>query len=388
MTKIPNSPEKVKCDKECVQSDKIVKIGSPNSPGLHCSQTPSTVLQAPEKDICGKASCRKEVKSGQVSIQCELCLKWFHKACSALKATSFTALDDDKNLHWRCPKCKPKVSDLFANIGNFERLVARMESLHDQLDLRITGMESELGDLATENANRCDLIEAASQTRCRELQDDVTRLTDQCNRLQVNLQEVQTRPPPAAAAALVTDGDGTVQTDVVKNIRSELRYHRLSTEHQEQWTRRNHVRIKNVKETRDENTLALVATVCSDIGVNLKPGDISTAHRTGKRIQGRNRDIICWFTRRETKYSVMRSKNRLKNVPRANGVFIDEDLTVLRARVVRELRKEGWFVQTHDGKIHARKQGEDDIWVDHPQEFARLPWGEEKFKELGITPDF
>ena len=98
-------------------------------------------------------------------------------------------------------------------------------------------------------------------------------------------------------------------------------------------------------------------------------------------------DIICRFTRRETKLEVMRCKNRLKNVPRAKGVYIDEDLTVLRARVVRELRKEGWLVQTYNGKIHAKKAGEE-LWVDQPQEFARLPWGEAKFRELGITPDF
>ena len=84
----------------------------------------------------------------------------------------------------------------------------------------------------------------------------------------------------------------------------------------------------------------------------------------------------------------MHAKNRLRHVERARGVYIDEELTVIRARVVRELRHQGYVVNTRDGKISARKEGYDTLWIDYPQDFANLPWGEDKFRELGITPDF
>ena len=84
----------------------------------------------------------------------------------------------------------------------------------------------------------------------------------------------------------------------------------------------------------------------------------------------------------------MRNKHRLRGLPHARNVFIDEDLTIIRAQVVRELRKEDYKVTTHDGKISARKVGSEDIYVDYPQDFLRLPWDEEKFKQFGINPDF
>ena len=172
------------------------------------------------------------------------------------------------------------------------------------------------------------------------------------------------------------------------SIRSEFRSYKLSSDRQEQWSRRNCIRIRGMKEHEGENTIGLVHTVCCDIGVQLRPGDISTSHRTGRRRPDHPRDIIVLFTHRETKYRVMRGRSKLRNIERARGVYIDEDLTVIRARVVKELRREGWFVQTHDGKINAKKEGQQPLWIDYPQEFTRLPWTEEKFRQLGITPDF
>jgi len=84
----------------------------------------------------------------------------------------------------------------------------------------------------------------------------------------------------------------------------------------------------------------------------------------------------------------MRAKNKLRSIPQAKGVFIDEDLTVLHARVVRELHHQGWSVKTHDGKITAEKSGETTLWLDYPDDFKRLPWDSDKFKELGIDTNF
>ena len=98
------------------------------------------------------------------------------------------------------------------------------------------------------------------------------------------------------------------------NVRSELRSNKLSVDRQEQWSRRNAIRIRGLNEHRDENTLGLVHKVCSDIGVALCPGDISTTHRTGKRRQARSKDVIVLFTQREIKYRVMRAKNKLRGI--------------------------------------------------------------------------
>ena len=72
------------------------------------------------------------------------------------------------------------------------------------------------------------------------------------------------------------------------DLQSELHSHKLSADKQEQWSCRNAIHIRGLNENRDENTLGLVHTVCSDIGVALHPGDISISHcrPTGKRRQG------------------------------------------------------------------------------------------------------
>ena len=174
----------------------------------------------------------------------------------------------------------------------------------------------------------------------------------------------------------------------MNKIRTQFKVKNLSEERQEQWCRRNMVRIRGVPEQRGEDVYQIVNSVFSDTGVNLHPPDISTCHRTGKLRREGHRDILVLFTQRDVKYNVMRNKHKLRRVPRAQGVYIDEDLTVIRARVVRQLRKDGYTVSTYDGKITAKRHQCDDIYVDYPQDFLSLPWDQERFQQLGINPDF
>ena len=97
-----------------------------------------------------------------------------------------------------------------------------------------------------------------------------------------------------------------------EKIRTKLRVPKLSTDRQEQWTRGDATRIRTLQEKPNEDTYGIVREVLGDIGVQVMVNDISTCHRTGRkrRNSGRERDIIVYFTQRDTKYTVMRNKHK------------------------------------------------------------------------------
>jgi hypothetical protein len=163
----------------------------------------------------------------------------------------------------------------------------------------------------------------------------------------------------------------------------------------EQYSRRESVRISGLKESEGEDTDRIVCDLVSDLGIKVSPEDISVSHRLGRPNfggTGRHRSIICKFVRRNIKTQVMKTKKKLRDMPMYNGVFIDEDLTPLRAKISRELRSEaGRRAWTIDGKIHTAitKDGkESKVIIDSPDDLMlKVGWSEEKVKSLGIYLD-
>jgi hypothetical protein len=73
-------------------------------------------------------------------------------------------------------------------------------------------------------------------------------------------------------------------------------------------------------------------------------------------------------------------------------VYVDEDLTPMRARNSRELRKEeGIHSWTIDGMIHTsvlRNGNEQKAVIDSPEDLIlKVGWSEEQIRELGIYFD-
>ena len=76
------------------------------------------------------------------------------------------------------------------------------------------------------------------------------------------------------------------------------------------------------------------------MGIDIEERDINVVHRIGKPINGataganRTRQIIVRFTSRDTKYEFLRQKKNLKTNEACKQVFIFEDLTMLRQRLL------------------------------------------------------
>ena len=75
----------------------------------------------------------------------------------------------------------------------------------------------------------------------------------------------------------------------------------------EQFGRRDNIRISGVEKFKDELVYERVLEVASDIGVTISKQDISLCHHLPSRNPG-SRPIIAKFVRRETKFGIMAHK--------------------------------------------------------------------------------
>ena len=102
----------------------------------------------------------------------------------------------------------------------------------------------------------------------------------------------------------------------------------------EQYGRGENVRIFGVQEEPGEDVHAKVVSVAEKAGVQITAIDVSTCHRLPGGGSG-PKPLIANFVRRDTKHRLMKHKRNLKNT----NIFVNDDLTPIRAKVTRELRK-------------------------------------------------
>ena len=97
--------------------------------------------------------------------------------------------------------------------------------------------------------------------------------------------------------------------------------------------------------------------VAGDMGVHITERDISVrlsvSHRIGKKMRTKPRPIIAKFVRRDTKTAIMRNKSNLKGLDGYKSVFVNDDLTTMRSKLVYELKRDESVtrVWTMNGKI-------------------------------------
>ena len=91
-------------------------------------------------------------------------------------------------------------------------------------------------------------------------------------------------------------------------LKEEVQLQTFELDRLEQSSRHESIRIRGIDETAGEDTDSLVQELAADIGVTLKPEDISVSHRLPGR-PGSTRPIIVKFVRSNTKTVMMKSKS-------------------------------------------------------------------------------
>ena len=146
----------------------------------------------------------------------------------------------------------------------------------------------------------------------------------------------------------------------------------------EQYIRRDNVkvyglsekRIGNKGETEEETAKAVVDMVKAELNYELKPSDISIAHRLGAKTPGKERSVIVKFVSRTVRNEVVKRRKALKGKP----VVISDDLSPYYQGLFTKLRdkvgkKNVWssgsqiFVKTQEGIKRVNSENFDHVFA-------------------------
>ena len=126
----------------------------------------------------------------------------------------------------------------------------------------------------------------------------------------------------------------------------------------EQYFRRQNVRVTSFVEEEEENCAEKFVNLCREkIGLDVNDEIVDRAHRVGKKEEGANRAIIVRLKTHKDKLTILRNRRNL----RGSGFYINEDLTNINqklsytARVTCSNVDTSWTV---DGKIFVKRKSD------------------------------
>ena len=345
---------------------------------VHSSQTSHNSNSSPAP--CGK--CKLSVKDSDKGVECQYCSKWFHNKCSGTKKDTYQTLDKDEAVFWFCNHCKPQIKGVIANLKKFQNAASHIQAIKDEVDAKINGMTATIGELAESGIKRCDDIQQEFQETTTDLQNQLNIMEARNNDLQREIETLKSQPaapiPPEA------------MQEQVRYIKRNILLQSLYNEENEQYERKDSIIIRNFKEWGPREDLVRITTdVCKAVGVVINAFEISVVHRFGRPTNDRPRPIIVKFTRRCVKSAVMRSKHKLQYIPDFQRVFIEENLTDFRAKLVMKLKRrpEVSRVTTIDGKVLFTFNNQRLKFNTGTDFLDNLPLGDDFLEEVNLDPE-
>ena len=132
---------------------------------------------------------------------------------------------------------------------------------------------------------------------------------------------------------------------------------RYENDRLEQYSRRETIKVVGLKE-EGEDTEQKVLEIFKAVGADVTAVDVCVVHGTGDR-KRKGRPILVRFVSRKKRKEVMQKKKVLKDKREYAGVYVFDDLTTLRAKMLYCLKKKVPVVEnawTIDGRIHCTKK--------------------------------
>ena len=214
------------------------------------------------------------------------------------------------------------------------------------------------------------------------------------------LKQVQSLIMKAVAVAIASTTETVIQnlkqeiaeaktvSNDVEILKVRVEEQKAASEKLEQYTRKENVKIFGLNESENENLEEKVVILSKEAGVDITSNDISVCHRLPGNGSG-PRPVIVKFVRRKTKASIMKSKKNLRTKPDYQNVYVSDDLTSTRMKIVKGLRNEesASKVWTIDRKIYCvlNTDGkETKLTLNSVKDIAKLPWSEDKVRELQL----
>ena len=139
----------------------------------------------------------------------------------------------------------------------------------------------------------------------------------------------------------------------IQSLENTVNILQLKIDDQEQYSRRESLRISGIPEMASENTDQIVMTLCNETprcDPPLQDSDLARSHRSGD-IEKTNRVILAKFSTYKIRDRVIRARTNLKdfNKDNDNPIYINEDLTKRKADLLyraRQFKKEKLILDT------------------------------------------
>ncbi len=150
-----------------------------------------------------------------------------------------------------------------------------------------------------------------------------------------------------------------------KALRSELAEVKVKSNENEQYSRRNNVRIFGLPENVHENCYDVVLDLCGELNIDISRNELDRVHRVGRVLNRSNsytnvadhpRPMIVKLIGHQSKLKLIKARKNLKG----KDVYIREDLTKVNHALLMFVKKncvEKTIVYTVDGVIMARIPG-------------------------------
>ena len=179
-----------------------------------------------------------------------------------------------------------------------------------------------------------------------------------------------------------------VGVNQVNKLKKEVQSNQFEIDRLEQYSRKENIKIYGIAEQERENTNDIVINLAKELGVGIDAHDISVSHRLPGP-KGKPRPIIVKFTRRDVKNEIMKKKKVLKGKSTFKDVFINDDLTKLRGKLMKAIKGDEKVIRTWsvDGRIFCVvKEGDREVkkLIDSPDDLHKLDWSEERVRDLGL----
>ena len=141
----------------------------------------------------------------------------------------------------------------------------------------------------------------------------------------------------------------------IETQQNQLDILKKSANDQEQYSRRNCLRIFGIEEKRNEDPDRLLIDVFKDrLQLDVSAADIERSHRVGKMKPGKHRALIIKLCSYRVRRNIIQSRRKLKGT----GISIQEDLTAKNQALYHKVYTSSKVVSawTNDGKIFAQVQ--------------------------------
>lgn len=138
----------------------------------------------------------------------------------------------------------------------------------------------------------------------------------------------------------------------IKALQRNVLLLKYENDRQEQYSRQETMRIMGLKEEQGEDVEKKVLEVFKEVGASVTSEDISVVHRTGQRKKGA-RHVLVRFISRKKKREVMKNRKNLKDKEAFKQVYLNDDMTALRSRLMAYIKDSGKFgrVWASEGRV-------------------------------------